>query len=65
MLVVRVDVPEPDVPAIVFDSLLLPFHDVQHVREVGRDMAMCLRPDGLVVAEVDEAVSVAVERSID
>ena len=36
-------------------SLLLPLHDVQHVREVGRDVAMCLWPDGLVVAEVDEA----------
>ena len=28
-------------------------------------MAICLGPDGVVVAEVDEAVSIAVERSTD
>ena len=38
---------------------------MQHVLEVSSDVAMCLGPDGIVVAEVDEAVSIAVEMSTD
>ena len=45
--------------------LFLPLNDVQHVREVSGDVAMCPGPDGLVVAVVDEVVSIAVERSTD
>ena len=68
MLVVRADVPEPDVPSAVFDvdvACSCHCHDMQHMREVGRNVAMCLRPDGLVVAEFDKAASLAVERSTD
>ena len=36
---------------------------MHHVREVGADVTMRLASDGLVVDEVHEAVSIAVERS--
>ena len=38
---------------------------MHHVRDVGADVATCLAPDGLVVDEVHEAVSIAVERPTD
>ena len=38
---------------------------MHHAREVGADVAMRLAPDGLVVDEVHEVVSIAVEGSID
>ena len=38
---------------------------MHHVREVGADVATRLAPDGLVVDEVHEAVSIAAEGSTD
>ena len=38
---------------------------MHHLQEVGADVAMCFGPDGVVVDEVHEAVSIAVQRSAD
>ena len=48
-----------------YRCLLLPLDDVDHAVEVGRDVTVCLGPNGVVVDKVDQAVSTAVHQSTD